>query len=454
MNLLRCAFMALPVMSGFVHAQTPTPTPEMTFFVTSIGSLTRSDDSYVGGNLGGLAGADALCQELGSAAGHPEKLWRAYLSTSTVNARDRIGSGPWYNSDGELIANNVAELHANGIPAALVKDENGNPVPPSEHDILTGASQDGGLHPLGANCEDFTSSHPEVAGTVGHSDGGGVGQGGIDGGSVSISWNSAHLTACDEAGIASTSGSGRVYAFFTGAYIPTEIAVEQPAATGLTSGGSREFVLVTGTTSLTFTILNTGGLDLTGLQLEIAGEDASLFSITTTPSPPVKGGGGTTTFTVQFAPTSTGTKTAVLRIWSNDADENPFTINLVGHRLSFSEDADGDGMNDASEFQLAALGFNWRSNQSGLVNTYYANANGAGLYTASQVQAMHVGTPLLTRDSSGEFTLTIGVRKSTDLAVFSPFPMSPAQTTIDEQGELRFKFSVSDNAAFFLLQAR
>ena len=123
--------------------------------------------------------------------------------------------------------------------------------------------------------------------------------------------------------------------------------------------------------------------------------------------------------------------------------------------LTFTQDTDGDGLNDAAEFQMAALGFDWQVSQPSLVNTLSANANGAGLYTLSQLQALNVGTPLLTRDSaSGQFTLTIGVKKSSDLINYSPFLLTPPQTTINAQGELEFQFSVPDNAAFFRLEVR
>ena len=195
------------------RAQADPPVAEISFFVTSIGSASRSTDPYVGGNFGGLAGADEFCTELAEAAGITGKVWRAYLTTSTVNARDRIGAGPWHNAQGQLIANNVTELHANGIPAALVMDELGNAIPSSEHDIVTGGGADGRDHPAQANCGDFTSSHPDIFTHVGHSDGGGVGQSDPFGSPVSVSWNSAHISQCSEAGMASAGGAGRLYAF-------------------------------------------------------------------------------------------------------------------------------------------------------------------------------------------------------------------------------------------------
>jgi hypothetical protein len=113
-------------------------------------------------------------------------------------------------------------------------------------------------------------------------------------------------------------------------------------------------------------------------------------------------------------------------------------------------------MNDASEFQMAALGFDWQVKQSAMVSLYYANANGAGLYTPAQVQALNVNVPLIQRNpTTGIFTLTIGVQKSTDLITFNPFPMTaPGTTVINGAGKLEFQFTVPDNAAFFRLQAQ
>ena len=213
-----------------IYAAAPVGTsdPRVSFFVTSTGTGAS------GGNLGGLAGADQRCQNLATAAGLPGSAWAAYLSTSLVNARDRIGPGPWYNWSGTLIAIDVATLHANGLAAAAALDEFGNPVPSDRHDILTGASQSGSLHPLGANCGDFQTSSASSYTAVGHSNGGGVGQGGVDGNSVAISWNSAHLVGCDQAGLSVGGGDGRSYCFLTqpaATSTPTRTATPSPTHT-------------------------------------------------------------------------------------------------------------------------------------------------------------------------------------------------------------------------------
>ncbi len=138
--------------------------PTLGFFVTSQTSTT--------GNLGGIAGADATCQRLAAAAGAGNRSWRAYLSASRdpannnqpVNARDRIGTGPWYNAGGALVANNLAELHGRTGDASLFVDERGQRIngqwtgspTPNQHDILTGSNADGTLM-TGFTCADWTS---------------------------------------------------------------------------------------------------------------------------------------------------------------------------------------------------------------------------------------------------------------------------------------------------------
>jgi len=223
-----------------------------------------------------------------------------------------------------------------------------------------------------------------------------------------------------------------------------DIAVEQPLNTGLVDGGSQDFVTIGSSfPSLTFTIENSGNEPLTGLTLTTDGPDAAMFTVTANPVAPVAPGGNTT-FTVRFAPTSPGAKTAALHIASNDPNEDPFDIILQGFTLTFTHDTDGDGISDASEFQMSNFGFDWKVSQPALV----ANL-------LSQVQALKVDAPLISRNpATGLIKLTIGVQKSTDLIQFNPFPMTAPQTTINGQGKLEFQFSAPDNAAFFRLEAR
>jgi hypothetical protein len=189
--------------------------PAVSFFVTSATSTT--------GNLGGLAGADLVCQRLASAAGHGARTWRAYLSVERdpsnsnrpTNARDRIGTGPWYNANLTLVANNLNDLHARTGDASIFIDERGQRVNgqwtgspgPNEHDILTGSNADGTVFP-GSTCEDWTTGSAGFSSRVGHSDGFGPAQ--STAGALS-SWNAAHAGQC--ANTAPGGGAGRFYCF-------------------------------------------------------------------------------------------------------------------------------------------------------------------------------------------------------------------------------------------------
>jgi len=178
----------------------------MSFFVTSVG---LGD----GANLGGLEGADAHCLKLAEAAGVSGKEWRAYLSAEGVNAKDRIGAGPWSNVKGDVIATDVAALHSPQInltkqTALSEKGEmiNGRGDTPNTHDILTGANPDGTLA-AGKTCGDWTSNGDGVT-IVGHSD-----RTGLDDSDAAKSWNSSHETrgGCGQAALQGTGGAGLFY---------------------------------------------------------------------------------------------------------------------------------------------------------------------------------------------------------------------------------------------------
>jgi hypothetical protein len=191
--------------------------PFVSFFVTSQTSLT--------GNLGGIAGADATCQKLGAAAGHEGRSWRAYLSVDLdpvngnrpMHARDRIGTGPWYNANMQLIANNLTDLHARTGDVNLFLDERGQRIngqwagspAPNQHDILTGSNADGTRMP-GMTCADWTSDSTNDRTMVGHSDG--MGPNMSTAGTLS-SWNAAHLTSANCSNTAPGGGAGRIYCF-------------------------------------------------------------------------------------------------------------------------------------------------------------------------------------------------------------------------------------------------
>jgi hypothetical protein len=212
---------ALAAGSLYALAQAPGPQPHpMNFFVTSVGIGN-------GGNLGGLAGADAHCQQLAAAVGAGNLTWHAYLSTQArpgqpaVNARDRIGTGPWYNQQRVPIAKDVGDLHGDTLAEARLGsnlfmetalDEHGKKIPgvmeaPNvQHDVLTGSQLDGRAYTDNQDhtCNNWTSNGPGSA-QVGHSDR--MGGGGT-------SWNSAHATrGCSQADLAATGGAGRFYCF-------------------------------------------------------------------------------------------------------------------------------------------------------------------------------------------------------------------------------------------------
>lgn len=188
----------------------------MTFFVTSVGPGKGAD-------LGGLEGADRQCQTLAQAAGAGAKTWHAYLSTQgpgAVNAKDRIGKGPWTNAKGVVIAKDVAELHGtNNLTKQTALTETGSVVngrgdTPNTHDILTGTQPDGMAFPPGQDktCGNWTKSGAGTA-VVGHSD-----RTGLDESAPAKSWNSSHDSrgsegGCSQSDLKSTGGAGLLYCF-------------------------------------------------------------------------------------------------------------------------------------------------------------------------------------------------------------------------------------------------
>ena len=193
------------------------------FFITSEGVGN-------GGNLGGLAGADRHCQSLAEAVGFGSKTWRAYLSTSidgeaAISAGDRVGSGPWYNANEQLISIGVVNLHgeSSGIGKELALNEKGETVngvgdSPNQHDILTGTLADGSSA-IGMNCNNWTSNGEGNA-IVGHFDR----QGGGDAGS---SWNAAHPSrSCSQEDLVATGGNGLFYCFAVDGFNPLVVESE------------------------------------------------------------------------------------------------------------------------------------------------------------------------------------------------------------------------------------
>ena len=189
---------------------------DLSFFVTSVGSGKGAD-------FGGLAGADRHCQALAKAAGAGNRTWRAYLRTQgkkPVNARDRIGKGPWRNAKGEVIAKNVADLHSqttlNKQTALTEKGEpvNGRGDTPNMHDILTGSQPDGRAFAEGEDrtCGNWTKGNDSGgsgAAMVGHHD-----RIGLKDDDASKSWNSSHASrGCSYDALKSSGGDGRLYCF-------------------------------------------------------------------------------------------------------------------------------------------------------------------------------------------------------------------------------------------------
>jgi hypothetical protein len=189
----------------------------MSFFITSVGAGQGAD-------LGGLEGADRHCQQLAQSAGAGDRTWRAYLSTQAIggqpaiNARDRIGRGPWQNAKATMIARNVNELHnANNLTKETALTEKGDVVSgrgdtPNRHDILTGSQPDGTAFTVAEDrtCGNWTRSGAEGAAMVGHHD-----RRGLSEDPPAKSWNSSHLTrgGCSQEALRGTGGAGLLYCF-------------------------------------------------------------------------------------------------------------------------------------------------------------------------------------------------------------------------------------------------
>jgi len=203
------AALALAMLAAPAMAQQSS----MTFFVTSA-------NPGKGADLGGLEGADRYCQQLATAAGAAAKTWRAYLSTQgpgAVNAKDRIGKGPWQNAKGAVVAKDVSDLHgANNYfikqtaPTEKGEGVKGRGDQPNEHDVLTGTQPDGTAFPAGEDktCGNWTKGG-EGSAIVGHHD-----RTGLDTSPPALSWNSSHATrGCSMDLLRPTGGAGYFYCF-------------------------------------------------------------------------------------------------------------------------------------------------------------------------------------------------------------------------------------------------
>lgn len=226
-NLKHAAVAAALLAAGLLPAAAQQSTARSTDPAKPLGFFVTSEGLGKGGNLGGLAGADAQCQKLAATVGAGNRTWHAYLSTQAsdgqpaVNARDRIGQGPWYNTRGAVVARDVAHLHGdtldaarlgNNLTRATVFTEKNEPVKgfgdkPNEHDIITGSTPDGRAFADAADhtCRNYTSSAADASTQLGHFDRTGGGN---------TSWNSAHASrGCGQENLVSTGGAGLLYCF-------------------------------------------------------------------------------------------------------------------------------------------------------------------------------------------------------------------------------------------------
>jgi len=212
MNSTRQRLVGLTILAAAAACTTIAPKSPMSFFVSSVGPGRGAD-------LGGIEGADRYCQGLADAAGRSGRTWHAYLSTTAIgsipaiNARDRIGAGPWRNYKGDMIADSVADLHGPGnkLTKQTALSEkgtiiNGRGDNPNQHDVLTGTTPDGRATAM--TCNNWTSG-AEGSAIVGHSD-----RTGLTDTPEARSWNSSHQSKdCSQPGLVSTGGAGLLYCF-------------------------------------------------------------------------------------------------------------------------------------------------------------------------------------------------------------------------------------------------
>lgn len=205
-------------------------------------------------------------------------------------------------------------------------------------------------------------------------------------------------------------------------------------------------------------ISNSGDLTLTGLSVT-AGSDFLISPLETTELV----SGNSTTVQVTFRPTGStpGMRSSKLRIESDNPSSPVFELELQGNVLSFTEDSDGDGLNDASEYQMRDLGFDFQTAQPGLVETLFSrlqgtlpNLNQAGFYSEQQIQNLRVETPMLVRDiETGHFTLQLGLETTQDLKTFQPLPFTAPETSVTPEGKVEFKFVAPEGTSFYRIVA-
>lgn len=336
-------------------------------------------------------------------------------------------------------------------PDPQADDRFGNAVAVAEPRVIVGAALDNSPTDSGRSFSfNMTSPTPTVpsatqkksTSTTGDLFGSSVAVSGVI---VLVGCPSDNKTATDK---------GAAYVF--GPSVP-EIAVETDGHEVL-SGESASFGPVpmgAGGAGLPIDILNTGITNLTVSSITLVGGNAADFSINSPSQPFTVGPDADRTFTVTLNPSAAGTRSTTLRIQNNDSDEPVFEIQLSGLGLSPANDTDGDGLNDVSEFRMAALGFNWQTPNPTLVAAFGSYANSGLLFAPNRVQAIRVLPPVFERNPvSGAAKLTFSLQKSSDFHSYLALPFTAPQTSFNPAGEVEFRFTVPDNAAFYRLETK
>lgn len=238
-----------------------------------------------------------------------------------------------------------------------------------------------------------------------------------------------------------------------------EMQVEQPPGIGLLGGaasihfGNAPVGSAGSTQSVIVRNIGTSVLEIQSVS--ITGGDSGDFDLVSPLLPVNLAIDATVLIDVTFAPGSTGSRVSTLRIESNAGAGSPFEITLTGQGLSAADDTDGDGLNDVVELDMESLGFDWQVNDEELLVMLQWGANAEGLFSGQQLQTMNPGTPLISKSPvTGDFKLTVAVKKSADLVDFSLFPLSTPQAFFNNQGALELRFSEAEPKAFFRLEPR
>ena len=348
-----------------------------------------------------------------------------------------------------LGANTLSGNLVSGGPIARVAFENKNSGPNAPYNLYVGALT---LTQTGSTTETFTIARQTENTTDGLPDSWWVQYfGTTTGASASADSDSDGLTNAEEYALGGNPTDSADPA--------SEIALEDASGATISSNTtlvSLGNVLAGGSpATATFTIRNLGTGHLRNLSVSKNGTNASEFS----PGPLVVSSiapGSNATLTIAFAPTTGGNRTAQLVIPSNDPDENPFVVLLSGFGIGTNLDSDGDGLNDAAEFAMSSLGFDWRSSQTLLVGSLSQNIEKAGYFDETQVRDINVGMPLISKNAtSGRFKLTLELEKSTNLGQgFQTLPFEESGTFLTNDGKLEFEFTSPDKASFFRLKAQ